>query len=233
MSMDCQNESPDEWSFNGKLSSSAVCFTLSTVSLNSSPVSAKRISNPCTAPRTRSSVARLSFPPEYETVTGLPVVSATFFMKLCAFSSIFFSICMLAATASSHVLFCPERTFFTGNGFPFQRVFTAMPFSCVSILSAFIRALPVAITSFCGVSIMTSSSSTIPASASFTPGASTDAPFMIKSTAPLSTIIHFLPSASSPAPSSLGMNTHSILSSSNRSDPMTAPSNMTSSILSS
>jgi len=42
--MDCQKASFDAWIFKGKLSSSAVCFTLSTVSWNSRPVSAKRIS---------------------------------------------------------------------------------------------------------------------------------------------------------------------------------------------
>src|SRR5665811_1087366 len=109
LSIDCQKESPDEWIFNGRESFSAVSFTFSIVSENSRPVSAKSISKSATTSRTRRSVARLSFPPEYETVTGLFEVSTTFFMKLCDFSSFFLRIFMFALTASSHVLICADN----------------------------------------------------------------------------------------------------------------------------
>src|SRR5659263_279449 len=128
LSMDCQKESPDEWIFNGSESFSAVSFTFSMVSENSRPVSANSISKSPITSRTRRSVARLSFPPEYETVTGLFEVSTTFFMKLCAFSSLFLRIFMFAWTASFQVLVCADNCSYA-CGLPFQRVFTAMPFS--------------------------------------------------------------------------------------------------------
>ncbi len=217
--------------------------TFLTVSGNSSPVSTNKRSNSLfnslslSASSTSRSVARLSFPPEYETVIGRSTLATTPLMNSRARSTYLSSTSRLATTAELHS--CSSSGRFS-RGMPCHLVLTATPFVAVIISSPLIRARPHATTRPSGVSTTTSESTMISRSASITPGARTFAPRSTNPTAPSSILTHpFLLERSVSllkilaAPSSRGRNLHRFSGTSKRSAPITAPSRITSSIRSS
>ncbi|MBA1341136.1 MAG: hypothetical protein C5S40_03265 [ANME-2 cluster archaeon] len=183
---------------------------------------------------TSSKVARLSLPPEYDTLTGRFVDLETFLIKLCAFASKSSRIFRLAVTTSSHEWGTDSVTVST---IPLHLVLAATPLVASTISTPFILALPADTGTPSGDTTTTSAPGIIPGSASITPGASVLAPFCMNGTADSSITTQLRrPSISlniRAAPSILGSSTHLPDSTSNLIFARATPLAMISSILSS
>ena len=116
-----------------------------------------------------SRVARLSFPPENDTITGTSYFSMVFLMNPVASAILFSRTALLASTASSQVrAFAPAAS---RSSCLYHLVLTAIPLSAATISGPVMRAIPVAMTSLSAVTIMISSPGLMSGSASTTPGA--------------------------------------------------------------
>ena len=142
--------------------------TCSTVSSNSSPVSTNRTGRLRPASMVRRSEARLSFPPENDTMAGFWFFSIVFLMNPTASVTLFSITSWLASTTSSQVWGVCRSLNSSGL---YHLVFTATPLSAATISGPVILAIPVATTSRSAVTMRISSPGLMSGSASTTPGA--------------------------------------------------------------
>ena len=144
---------------------SCTCWT---VSSNSRPVSTNSTGSLSPASMVRRRDARLSFPPENETMAGFWFLSMVFLMNPVASVTLFSITSWLAATTSSQVWGVCRSLNSSGL---YHLVLTATPFWASTISGPVILAIPVAMTSLSAVTMTISSPTLIPGSASTTPGA--------------------------------------------------------------